>query len=132
MDRKEDIQPTHVLNGTLYAAATATSSIDMARFSQAVFFLSISAVATSTATFIVQDSGDGVTFTNTAYTFTQAAGVVNDTKFIFIREEDVRRYVRVRVAPGASGSVTLSACAIRIGATQPPPAVTYSIDTSAA
>ena len=132
MDRKEDIQALHILNGTLYATATASAAIDMARHDQCLIGLSITAVATATASFIVQDSADGVTWTNTSYSFSEGAGAVNTTRWIFVREQDVRRYIRVRVSPGASGTATLSGAAVLLGSTQPPAATTFSIDTSAA
>ena len=131
MDRKQDIQGLHILNGTVYAVATASTAIDMAKHDQVLIALSITSIGTSTATFIVQDSADNVSFTNTSYTFTEAAGTVNNTRWVFVRASDVRRYVRIRVAPGASGSATLSGAAILLGAIMPPEATTYSIDTSA-
>lgn len=129
MDRKLDIFPKHILNGTLYNTAAVSASIDMAKHDQAVLLLSITSVATSPCTFIVQDSADGTTFAATSYTFDEAVGTVNDTRFIFIRAQDVRRYVRLRLTPG--GSVTMSAAAIQLAANMPPEDVTWSIDTSA-
>jgi len=129
MDRKQDTKSLHLLDGTVYASSTNTASIDMAKFDQAKLELALSAVATSPVVFTIQDSADGVTFVNTAHTTSLAAGVAAGTRAIWIRAQDVRRHVRLNVNPG--GTVTMGASATMMGATSPPAATPYLLDTSA-
>jgi hypothetical protein len=129
MDGKSDLFGKHLLNGTLYSSATASSSLDMARFKVALVHLSISAVASDACVFIIQDSADNVTFTNTSFQYSEPVASTNNTRFLLIREQDVRRYVRVRIAP--AGTITMSASATQVGTVRPAPITTFSIDTSA-
>lgn len=130
-DPKTSIQPAHHINFALHTSAGAGTPVDMARHEACLFTLPVFSVASANGTIQLQDSDDGVSFANVdGASFTEpVAAATAATRFVLVRDQDVRRYVRLGFNPNG-GSLNFAASALLLNATQPPTAVTYSVDTS--
>jgi len=130
-DPKTDITPLHALTGGIFTTTQSGATIDMARHDYLLIQIGIVAVQTQPATIRIQDSADGSSWANVAsQSFSEPVTVTATTRHVFVRERDVRRYVRVQMVPNG-GTTTLAGTAVLLNASSPPIESTYSIDTSA-
>ncbi len=130
-DPKTDATPLHAIDGGIFVATQTGETIDLARHDFVIFQMNIISVLTVAATFRLQDSADGTSFANVSgQNFTEPVNAsTNDTRHIFVRERDVRRFVRIQMVPNG-GTITFAGTCVLLNSTQPPTATTYSIDTS--
>lgn len=109
-----------LLNGQTLSTVTTvySSAVQPNGFRYTLFLLnSYYASGTLATTGRLQDSDDGVNFTdiaNTTVTPSQAATVVGATSFL-VRHEAVRQYVRLAVSRSASPNVVVGVTAVQFG-----------------
>ena len=130
-DPKTDLQPAHHINFAIHNGAVAGATVDMARHDYCLFSVAVFSIASANATIRLQHSDDNVSWSNvpgTAFSEPIDAAPAT-TRFLFVRERDVRRYVRVYVSPNG-GFASLAVSSVMLNATQPPTGGTYAIDTS--
>jgi hypothetical protein len=130
-DPKTDIVPAHHLTFATYSSATAGVAVDMARHKFCLLSATVFRVATQIATIGLQDSDDGVTFaTVVGSEFSEPiAADTAGTRFVYVRERDVRRYVRLAINPNG-GTFSVAMTSLLMSAASPSAAATYSVDTS--
>lgn len=128
LDPKTNVNPLQIVHGGILSVQTDSEVIDFARFETAVVVFNV-VLATGTASVVVQDSDDGLSFADVSGTgFAVPGATANAEYFLHLRGRDLRRYVRVRITPGTN--ITCTATAVQVGATSPPDAVTWTVDSS--
>lgn len=128
LDPKTQVGPAQILHGGILSSQTDSDVLDFARFAAAVVVFNV-VLATGAASVVVQESDDGVTFTDVSgSTFAVPNSTANEEYYIHLRDRDLKRYVRVRTTPGTN--ITCTVTAVLIGATQPPETVSWTVDSA--
>lgn len=105
-DLKSNAVPLHLLIGSVYTSPANSATLDLGQYNGgAILQVQVAAIATASCTFKIQHSDDDSAYTDAGYSWTEGIGNPNTTRFLFVSPSKLKRYIHIRLVPGA-GTLT--------------------------